>query len=85
MEQFGHAVHVAFPKYDLLWKQMGRSKSRYYATLEDLMRLKEIKKAMAKKGGWPEKTKAMRCACTMVCDLKRKEADVIAMIKKLQQ
>lgn len=83
MEQFGHAVHVAFPEYDLLWKQLSRSKYRYYATLEDPMTLEEIKKAMAKKSAWAEKTKAMRCACTMVCDLKRKEADVISMIKKL--
>ena len=26
MEQFGHAVHVVFPEYHLLWKQLGRAK-----------------------------------------------------------
>ena len=84
MEQFGHAVHVAYPEYDLLWKQLGRSKYRYYATLEDPMTLDEIKSVIVdKKSAWPEKTRAMRCACTMVCDFKRKEADVVSMIKKL--
>ena len=84
MEEFAHAVHVAYPEYELLWKQLGRQKYRYYATLEPTMSLEEIKATIIdKKASWQEKTRAMRCACTMICDQKRKENEVTQMIKKL--
>ena len=84
MEEFAHAVHVAYPEYELLWKQLGRQKYRYYATLEAPMSVEEIKATIIdKKSLWKEKTSAMRCACTMICDNKRKDQEVTAMIKKL--
>ena len=84
MEEFAHAVHVAYPEYELLWKQLARQKYRYYATLEPSMSVEEIKATIIdKKASWKEKTSAMRCACTMICDNKRKDQEVTTMIKKL--
>eukprot|EP01084_Bolivina_argentea_P268457 455974_1 len=84
MEQFGHAVHVAYPEYDLLWKQLGRQKYKYYATLEPLMNLNEMKTILSdKKCLWKNKTRAMRSACTTICNTKLKDSDATGFIKKL--
>merc|ERR1712228_1113455 len=68
-----------------LWKQLTRSKYRYYATLElPLMAIEEIKLVLSdKKLGWKYKTKAMRSACTICCDQKRSDIEITQVVKRL--
>eukprot|EP01084_Bolivina_argentea_P281286 481236_1 len=84
MEQFGHAVHVAYPEYNLLWKQLGRQKYKYYLSVEPLMNLNEMKTILSdKKCAWKDKTRAIRSACTIMCDTKLKDSDATGFIKQL--
>ncbi len=73
-------ICICSPEYDLLWKQFGRQKYKYYATLETLIHLDKMKEILS---SWKDKTRAMRSACTILTDSKLKDIDATGLITKL--
>lgn len=86
LEEYVHAVHIAMPTYDLLWKML--SKGKYvHATANDddeYMSIAEIKVILVDKHtDWRQKSKCLRHAVLQIADPKRKGWESGRMMKEL--